>query len=333
MAHRISIVNGRAELAYAGETPWHGLGVKVAGESTADGMLEAAGMKWTVGLESLMLADGRAVDGYRAIVRQDTAKPLGVVTDHYQPIQNEQAGDVMSALIAEGATVQVAGVLDAGERCWMLAKIPGDFEVTRNDVVKPYVLLAWGHDGKHGLAAKLTPIRVVCHNTLTAALGDKWAKSADVYIKHTKSATVRLEEARRALGIAQKQMVETAETYRALAVRAMTAAEMISYTAGVFPYPPAEFKPGATVPEVDVNARARINEQRAGVLTLLDSGNGHELAGRTAWGAYNAVTEWVDRVYPVTQRGDVSKIRQESALFGAYATVKARALASAITLL
>ena len=333
MAHRISIVNGRAELAYAGETPWHGLGVKVAGEQSADGMLSAAGMTWTVGLEPIMLADGRNVEGYRAIVRQDTARPLGVVTDRYQPIQNEQAAGVMAAIIAEGATVQVAGVLDAGERCWLLAKVPGDFEVTRGDVVKPYVLLAWGHDGKHGLAAKLTPIRVVCHNTLTSALGDKWSRSADIYVKHTLNAKVRIDEARRALGIVQKQAAETAETYRAMAARAMTAAEMIAYCASVFPYPSAENKPGEPEPQVDPNARARINEQRAGVLTLIDHGVGAELAGRTAWGAYNAVTEWVDRVYPVTQKGEVSKTRQESALFGSYAGVKVRALSSAVALL
>src|SRR6058998_3504276 len=94
MAHQIS---GRAEIAYAGETPWHGLGVRVDGLQTAADMLRHAGLEWRVGLQPVCRQDGRPVEGFRFTVREDRDVILGVVTEQYQPIQNAQAAEVMDA--------------------------------------------------------------------------------------------------------------------------------------------------------------------------------------------------------------------------------------------
>ena len=102
MAHQISEVSGRAEIAYAGETPWHGLGVRVDGLQTAAEMLRHAGLEWGVGLQPVCRQDGRPVDGFRFTVREDCDVVLGVVTEQYQPIQNAQAAEVMDALVTEG---------------------------------------------------------------------------------------------------------------------------------------------------------------------------------------------------------------------------------------
>lgn len=225
MAHEISIQNGRAEIAYAGDTPWHGLGTKVDGLQTAQDMVRAAGLDWTVGLRPLLMVNEGGghvpVESHRAIYREDVGRVLGVASARYQPIQNAQAADVVDALVAEGgAHVEVAGALGQGERCWMLAQLPGDFEVVKGDRVRPYFLLAWGHDGKHGLAGTLTPIRVVCNNTLTAAgfgKGQKWSEVANVYIRHCGDPKLRIDEAQRALGLVRKQVAGTAAAYEALA--------------------------------------------------------------------------------------------------------------------
>src|SRR5437879_10768470 len=242
MAHRISVNNGKAEIAYAGETPWHGLGTRVDGLQTAADMIKRAGLEWTVELRSIYFdarVDGvRPVPGFQAVVRTDHRVTLGIVTNQYQPIQNTQAAEMMDALATEGdAHVEVAGALGAGERCWMLAHIPADFEVVAGDEVKPYVLIAWGHDGKHGLAAKLTPIRVVCNNTLTAALGGKWSKTADVYVRHNRNAGIRIEEAQRALGLIRKKVDRTKEAYTALATTPLDPAGATGYFGRVFPRP------------------------------------------------------------------------------------------------
>lgn len=335
MAHEISIQNGRAEIAYAGDTPWHGLGTKVDGLQTAQDMVRAAGLDWTVGLRPLLMVNEGGghvpVESHRAIYREDVGRVLGVASARYQPIQNAQAADVVDALVAEGgAHVEVAGALGQGERCWMLAQLPGDFEVVKGDRVRPYFLLAWGHDGKHGLAGTLTPIRVVCNNTLTAAgfgKGQKWSEAADVYIRHCGDPKLRIDEAQRALGLVRKQVAGTAAAYEALA-RPIGAPQ--GYFAAVFPRPEVEAEPDPSYEE----RLERWNAHQARLLALYEAGPGADLPGvrGTAWGAYNAVTAWVDHVYPVLQSGKVSAVRQQSVLFGAYADVKRRAFSEALAL-
>lgn len=331
MAHMISIANGSAELAYAGETPWHDLGTKVDGLQTAQEMLKHAGLLWTVSARPLAFqsAEGGAYDqdalGFRVIARDDNHAPLGVVSKGYQPIQNTQAGDVIDAIVAEGeAHVEVAGALDAGHRCWMLAQIPGSFEVVKGDEVRPYVLCAWGHDGKHGLAVKRTSVRVVCNNTLTEAIGDKWSKSADVFIKHSSTAAIRIEEAREALKLVKVGVKRTAEAYRHLAGIKLNDSAVADYFSDVFTAPALEQE----------ESFLRWQDIQERLVALYQGGAGVSIPGvrGTAWGAYNAVTEYIDHVYPITKSGKVSTARQESAIFGSYAKTKADALDLALAL-
>ena len=117
MTHQISEVNGRAELAYAGETPWHGLGVKVDRLQTAEDMIRHAGLEWMVGLQPVCRDDGRPVEGYCFTVREDRGIVLGVVTDQYEPIQNTQAAETIDALVTEGgAHVEEIGRASCRER-------------------------------------------------------------------------------------------------------------------------------------------------------------------------------------------------------------------------
>ena len=162
MAHQISIQNGIAEIAYAGATPWHGLGTKVDGLQTVEAILTAANMNWTVETRAVSYPMVTTIDGSEvfvqtvvpdavAIVRTDCQAVMGVASNRYQVVQNVQVGDMVDALVTEGgAQCEVAGALDGGKRCWILTHIPGDFEVVRGDLVKPYLLTCWGHDGRHG---------------------------------------------------------------------------------------------------------------------------------------------------------------------------------------
>ena len=104
MAHEISEESGRAEIAYAGETPWHGLGTRVEGAQTSAAMLAAAGLEWVVGKRPLLVDLGNSntqqIDSHEAIYRQDTGRVLGVTTTRYAPIQNAQCADIIDALVA-----------------------------------------------------------------------------------------------------------------------------------------------------------------------------------------------------------------------------------------
>lgn len=326
MAHRLSIKDGKAEMAYAGETPWHGLGTPVADVQTVTAILEAARLTWEVAKVPLH-CEGVEVPGYLAVRREDTKNVLGVVTNRYQPIQNAQAGEVMEALVTEGgAHCEVAGALDDGQRCWVLARIPDTFEVTRGDAVNLFALVAWGHDGKHGLAAKLTPVRVVCHNTLTAAgFGSgKWKSSAEVFIKHSAKATIRIEKAREAMGLIRKQAAHTQTAYQALVATPLNDVQTDIYFETLYSRPLAD-------PVESYDERTgRYEARRETLHCLYQSGQG-ALPG-TAWGAYNAVTDYLDHIYPILQDGSYSLAKVQSATWGAASVVREQALLNALAL-
>lgn len=320
MAHRLSSNSGKAEFAYVGETPWHGLGEQVSEHMTpADAVARV--LPWTVSTRPIAYPtiEGGAFDrdggAVRVIARDDSHTMLGVATKTYQPIQNAQAGDVADALIAEGAKcVETIGALDDGARCFMLLTLDkSGFEVKAGDTVLPYFLLRWGHDGQTTLAGKLTAIRVVCHNTLTAA-----GKAYSFDVRHTASAKLRIDDAREAMGLARKAYVVARDEYRTLAARSITRGQAVEYFGTVFPIP--------NVIDVSEEGDERLARWNAVQTRLLDmfqgAGKGADMAGTTAWGAYNAVTEYLDHVYPATVAGKVSATRQQSVLFGSYATVR-----------
>lgn len=343
MAHRLSIrANGKVEMAYTGEIPWHKLGTQVSGLQSAMNMMAHAGMDWTVETEPIYLQNGVLIPDKAAIIRQDTREVFDIASDHYVPIQNAQNAETLDAIIANGATVETMGAIDGGRICWALAKVPKTFEVVSGDVVETYILLTWGHDGKHGVTGYNTGIRVVCANTLNMAT----AKRAAFSVRHSKNAQVRIDEAREALGIVYKEMEDTAELFRKLAARPLTESESATYIEQVFPYPASVRQEseaetlarlmGNPVGELEKAARdamARVDEVRGIIVRLMGEGKGSEFAPGSAWNAYNAVTEYTDHVYPVLQSGQVSTTKQQAVLFGATAKVKDRALSLATDLL
>lgn len=336
MAHRLSIRNGKAEFAYVGETPWHGLGEAVPVHMRV-GEAFAKVLPWTVSTRPVRYqgAEGGAFDtdagNLRIIARDDTGAMLGAATKSYQPVQNHQAGEVVEALVAEGAEcIETIGALDGGARCFTLVALDrSGFEVRSGDAVLPYFLLAWGHDGRHPVAGKVTTVRVVCHNTLTAAgFGEgRWSKTAGFSFKHHASARLRIDEAREALGLARKAVDATREQYARLAGAAITRDAAAGYFADVLPAP-ADITGDAGVNDEKL---ARWNAVQDRLLSLYE-GAGRGAAPGTAWGAYNAVTEYLDHVYPVKADGKVSADRQQSVLFGAYADVRDAAFAGALAL-
>ena len=336
MAHRLSIrTDGRAEMAYTGEVPWHRLGTKVDGLQSAHAMLGAASMTWEVATRGLLRKDGSPAQDIVEIHRTDNDAKLGYATPKYRVIQNSQAADVMDAVALEGqAMVETAGAIDGGEICWMLSHLPDDFEVVKGDLLKPYFLLAWGHDGKHGLAGKLTLTRVVCANTLQAAgfgvRGRRWSEAADFYVKHNGNAKLRLDEAQKALGIVRKQISATNQAYQAFARTEMTPVEAEAYFQSIFPSPALPQSQDGIKGYNE--SKERWENVQAELEKLFAEGKGSDLAPNTVWNGYNAITEWTDHVYPVLQNGDVSTTRQQSVLFGAYAKVKSTAFNQALAL-
>jgi hypothetical protein len=179
---------------------------------------------------------------------------------------------------------------------------------------------------------------VVCANTLAAAgfAGHgKWSTSADIFIRHTSGAKMNIAEARKALGLVQKQITATKDAYQALVVP-IADEQAAQFFAGVFEQPAGVPSTATDDEKRTYNEKlTRWNRHQDEIVKLYTTtGKGLEIPGvrGTAWAAYNAVTEWVDHVYPVLADGSVSQVRQQAVAFGSYSQAKERALVSALAL-
>ena len=330
MAHMIDTTTGRAAIAYTGATPWHGLGQALTPGASIETWTAEAGLGYTV-LESPVLYQSPAVTelqswpNRKVLHRSDTGAPLAVVSDGYRVVQPGEVMDFFRELVNIGGfQLETAGALSDGKRVWALASVGDAAPVVSRDIVRPYLLLATSYDGTMATVAKFTAIRVVCNNTITAAVGG-YANGAPIkgeaetnlgYLKSAvrvlhsenfKADAVRLE-----LGIAANAWEKFLINSRQLAGQGMTPAEADDFLVALL-------KPW--------NRAARdIKESRAfgRVLQLFNGGAiGADIPGvaGTRWAMLNAVTELVDH-----ERGRSNNTRVESAWFGSGAALKSRAV-------
>ena len=188
MAHEIEHVNGKAQMAYVGDVPWHGLGVKVPADLTPDQMLEAAGLNWSVEkIPAYAKVGGKQVKiGQSALVRSFDDKILDVVSDDWNPVQNEDAFDFFNEFVAAGdMEMHTAGSLKGGQIVWGLAKVKESFELFKGDQIDSYLLFSNFHKYGFSTDVRFTPILVVCNNTLTLSLNSKVERM--VKISHRKA--------------------------------------------------------------------------------------------------------------------------------------------------
>lgn len=308
---------------YAGEKPWHGLGVEVEGALTASEAIKAAGLDWEVVPSPVYVKYNDKfilVDDKRGMVRSDTEYPLGIVGNVYHPLQNSEAFKFFDDIVGTGAAKYVtAGSLKHGKKIWILAEVGKEFHVGGNDLVKKYVLLYNSHDGSSMVNIMITPIRVVCWNTLRAALKDNEKK---VRLRHTSSIITRAGEVRDLLGIINdyyNKFEEEAALFSRTPIK--NDEELDRYLSLA----------GFTLSEDKNNTRMQnIREQ---IITLFDGqGLGMDMNQHSVWNAYNAITEYVDHHRTIRVSGDYSKeeARLDSLWFGSGAQIKQKAWDAAL---
>ncbi len=310
MAHNLFIRNGKASMFYVGETPWHKLGTKLNHPATAKEAIQAAGLDYSVKLKPLKTVVNRKrieIPNHFATVRTDTGDILGVVGSRYEPIQNKDAFTFFDAIVGDDeAMYHTAGVLGKGERIWILAKLPGYIRVNKEDIVNKYLLLTNSHDGSSLARAKLTPIRVVCNNTLSVAL---FGSEQEVRIRHTANAKVKLEEAHKLLGLTNHLYEQLDSIFNTMALKKITDKQLLDYVQTLIPSNP------------DAQYQTRNKNIREAILELHESGQGAELSRGTLWGAFNAVTEFTDHV----QHSKDSSKQLKSIWFGGGEKLKLKA--------
>lgn len=149
--------------------PWDGVGMNVHGAFSSKEVMQRAGLDWSVSSRKLYLSDGSPVPGVKANVRSTDNKVLGIVGPDYKIVQNAEAFSFMDQVLGEGVTYETAGALKGGRRVWVLAHIPGEYKFVE-DKADPYILFSTTHNGSGAIKVCLTPIRIVCMNTLNLAI-------------------------------------------------------------------------------------------------------------------------------------------------------------------
>lgn len=191
-------------MMYVREKPWHGMGTMVMEAPTSADALRLSGLDWTVEQRPVFLADsGSPIDNYKANVRSTDGIVLGIVTDRYQIVQNADAFAWTDELITGEVRYETAGSLRGGKKIWLLAKMPT--AKVAGDDVEPYLCFSNTHDGSGAVKVCMTPVRVVCNNTLNLALNTakrSWA------MKHVGDMSSKLDEARMTLELADRYMLE-----------------------------------------------------------------------------------------------------------------------------
>lgn len=292
MAHLVE------SMMYVGKTPWHGPGTPIPEDKkiSVREAIVAAKLNWQVELRHVFTENPEGqksgiLDHY-AVCRNSDDAFLGIVGPDYVPLQNEQALEWFQPFLdAKEATLETAGSLKGGRHVWALARIrDGNMDVGKNDPVSHYILLSNAHDGSVAVRVGFTPIRVVCNNTLTLALGSK--ASQLLRVRHSLNLHVNLELVRDTMKVARHEFSATVEQYRHLQKRGIDAAGLERYVRVVFSLPN------------DKGGRELIPN----IIYLFENGRGHQEAGRTYWGAYNAVTEYLNYFRGRTQDNNLSSL-------------------------
>jgi phage/plasmid-like protein (TIGR03299 family) len=286
MAHKLNETNGKVSFAARGEKAWHGLGQYVSEAMTSEQAIELGGLNYTVEKRPLYAPgwEGTMVEaeGHYGNVRTDTNDILGIVKGRYNIVQNKDAFGFFDTIIDKGEAIfETAGALGKGERIFVTAKLPEDMLV-RGEKVEKYIMLTNSHDGTSKIIAGFTPIRVVCNNTLTAALKNLDNK---VSISHTASAESRLKEASRVMGIASKYMDEVNMTFESMTTRKLSDLEMKYFIETVM-------KNGIKEDKSDKEASTRMNNlvDQVYSFAITHPTQTTEAAYRTLWGAYNGIS-------------------------------------------
>lgn len=187
---------------YVREAPWHGLGIRVESALSSEDALEMSGLNWNVIQRPIMTSNYDPIPGYKANVRDTDNRVLGVVTDRYRVVQNAEAFAFTDALLGEGVKYETAGSLQNGRKIWLLAKLPDKY-IIEGDQIEPYLVFSSSHDGSGSIKVAMTPIRVVCQNTLNIALSSAKRVWSTV---HVGDPAAKMEEAHNTLLLAEKYM-------------------------------------------------------------------------------------------------------------------------------
>jgi phage/plasmid-like protein (TIGR03299 family) len=311
----IDLSNGRENIAYIGQKPWHGMGTELPADQPLDIWRITAGLDFTYELTPVQFLADHTFADRQVVYRSDSQAPLAIVSNRYYPVQPGEVLEFFRDLTEDhGFTLETAGSLKAGALVWALAKTGRDFALG-GDVTRQYLLLMTSCDKTLATRATLTSVRVVCWNTLTAALNQ--ASASLVVTNHAAKFDARAVKTN--LGLVDATWEEFATAAERMAARPLKDLDAKEAIIAVFgdPAAPVDKQP-------NLRAMGQVHDLYAG----RGKGAGLPSARGTAWGLLNAVTEYVDHHAPERKPG----ARLASAWTGRGDQLKRRALDACLRL-
>ena len=294
MAHELETQNGVASFASFREPAWHGLGTVFTDEKTTSEMLAAANLNnWNVRLVDIEIPNTLTSDkNYSYVVRTNPTENsqtdiLGVVGERYHVLQNEDLFSFGDNILDGGGRWETAGSIRGGRVVFGSLALERETILDPSgvaDKVKTYLLINTSHDGSIAIQASITPVRVVCANTLNLALGSKRNKIKQSFkIRHTQTANGKVAIAREALGLANKYMDAFDVMAKAMIEKEITAGQFNDIILAAYPKP-----------EKDSKGAVKKWENKIDVINDIYTGQFNGMIARNAWGAFNALTERLD---------------------------------------
>ena len=342
MAHQLE------QMAYVGDTPWHGLGNQLTQNQPIEVWAKQAGMDWRIESSnvSYMAKNERGqsiimpYEEQRVLYRSDTHAPLSVVSQRYQEVQPMEILEFYRDLTEQsGFELETAGVLKGGKKFWALARTGQSTALKGKDVSNGYILLATACDGTLATTAQFTNIRVVCNNTLAIALRGQSSSAGVVKVPH--STKFDADKVKQQLGISVRAWDEHMYEMKQLTQRKVTQGEVAAYFDAVFNNTSLSIAdqeeniiqfyrnmatPNPAKEKSEPNGRAMTK-----VMDMFNGqGRGAELSSAkdTAYGLLCSITEFADH----ERRAMSTDHRLDSAWFGAGAALKQRGLEQALRL-
>lgn len=288
----------RSDVAFStNQMPWHGVGVRLENPRTAEEAIREAKLDWEVESKPIFVRENsypynlvfREVPGKQAIQRVDTKEVFGVFSKGYTPLQNRDAFvNLIDAVVGEGQAIyHTAGSLAGGRRIFLLAQLPGGFEVPgTHDPLETYLLLSNSHDGSLAVGLQWVTLRPACFNTLT------YAPAAGFKSKHQGDILGRVTEARSILGLSERHFEWMKNQVGALAKYQIKEQELDMLLWDIY-----ELDPELEL--TDQHHLKKLNFEQTKELFETGQGNNQIGVRGTAWAALNAVTEYVDHRRPV----------------------------------
>jgi phage/plasmid-like protein (TIGR03299 family) len=314
MAHELTIrQDGFTEMAFVGETPWHGLGQELQEGASIEQWQKSAGMDWEI-LKSPVIYEAHGapfeMPNRTVLVRSDNAKALSVVSDRYKPVQPVEVLEFFRDLVEEnGFKLHTAGTLFGGKRMWALAETGQFAEIGKDDGIGGFLLLSTSCDKSLATTARFTSVRVVCNNTLSMATAED---ACSVSFTHARDFDYEAMKAK--LGKAVESFGAFIEMGRVMQKQKLAWADA------------SDFVRQLVLTKEQLLDNEYNYDKHRGYAKIMDlfegEAMGSDLAGNTRWGLLNAVTEYLDHHHPA--RNDDARLNHT--WFGGGDKMKARAI-------